>query len=63
MLKIKLESYGFQDNFEYHHSIKDRLLMLINKSRNDFDGHPNDKIDYLDWRESANTNKIVTGKP
>lgn len=57
MLKIKLESYGFQDNFEYHHSIKDRLLMLINKSKNDFDGHPNDKIDYLDWRESANMNR------
>ena len=51
MLKIKLESYGFQDKFEFHSSIKDRLLILINKSKNDFDCNPNDKIDYLDWRK------------
>ena len=53
MKKIKLKSYGFQDQFKHHTKVKNQLIKLLNKAQNDFDCHPNDKIDYLDWQKST----------
>jgi len=54
MKKINLECYGFQDHFKHHAKIKNKLIKLLNTAQNDFDCHPNDKIDYLDWQNSEN---------
>ena len=54
MKKLILESYGFQDKFEYHSVVQDQLINLLNKAATDLDCHPNDKIDYLDWQNSTN---------
>tara|TARA_R100001086_G_C11724035_1_gene227740 strand:+ start:70 stop:609 length:540 start_codon:yes stop_codon:yes gene_type:complete len=54
MKKLILESYGFQDKFKYHSVVQDQLINLLNKAASDFDCHPNDKINYLDWQNSTN---------
>jgi|TARA_R100001594_G_scaffold17946_2_gene36135 hypothetical protein len=60
VIKIKLESYGFQDKFKHHSLVKDTLLTLLNKAKTDLNSHPNDKIDYLDWQESTNMEREWT---
>jgi|TARA_B100001094_G_scaffold73132_1_gene69423 hypothetical protein len=57
MKKIILESYGFQDRFKHHNLIQDQLINFINKAANDFDCHPKDKIDYLDWQKSTDMDR------
>jgi len=57
MKKIILECYGFQDRFKHHDLVQDQLIKLLNKAQNDFDCHPRDKIDYLDWQKSTDMDR------
>tara|TARA_R110000787_G_scaffold87015_1_gene185493 strand:- start:495 stop:1034 length:540 start_codon:yes stop_codon:yes gene_type:complete len=54
MKTIILESYGFQDKFQPHDLVQDHLINFLNKTANNLDYHPRDKIDYLDWEKSTN---------
>jgi len=61
MEKIKLETAALLDSFKNHLQVKDKLLSLIQDSKdesiNQVDDYYNDSVSKLDWSKSKNFNR------